>query len=192
MSAPMVRAILAGSKTQTRRVVRGSDNWHPDTVAVKFLRHHSADGLAMPLDKFERVLGSAVRCPYGVPGDRLWVRETWGLAGHMKHDPGYVEYRADCKDGGKFNSVGDAVDFWRPSIFMPRSHCRIWLEVTEVRVERVTDISEADAIAEGIPAFITSPSTIPRQQYSTLWNSINGKGSWNKNPWVWAVTFKRI
>ncbi len=150
MSAPMVRAILAGSKTQTRRALR------------------------------VQVPGKSA-CPYGMAGDRLWVRETFGHDGEPTSRQ--VAYRAD----GEVPNIR-----WIPSIFMPRDLSRISLEVTEVRVERVTDISEADAIAEGIPAFITSPSTIPRQQYSTLWNSINGKGSWDKNPWVWAVTFKRI
>lgn len=184
-SAPMVRAILAGTKTQTRRVVKPRD--------LAWMDEHQ--GLREPCN--------AERCPYGRPGQRLWVREShWWFKDEPDHSCGYyppkltredVEYRADGDDGRKA---------WRPSIHMPRWASRITLEITGVRVERLRDISEADAIAEGITRDRDGHgwqvedgrhySDDPRESYASLWETINGPGSWGANPWVWCIAFKRV
>ena len=159
-SAPMVRAILAGTKTQTRRVCKGQrelSNVHDFQID---------------------------RCPYGQLGDRLWVRETW--LRHSVNVPNDYLYRADHPDDG---TIGPAHGGWKPSIHMPRWASRITLEITDVRVERLQDISARDAWAEGITP---SPDVDPYHEYRDLWESINGPGSWDANPWVWAVSFKRI
>jgi hypothetical protein len=166
-SGPMVRAILDGRKTQTRRVVK--------------LRNDSCGDPIMPNDP-------RMPCPFGGPGDRLWVKETHGPSA------GGMVYRADggtaCPDGGK----------WRPSIFMPRWASRITLEVTGVRVERLQDISQADAMAEGVTqgvyrgltgSIVATCEDQVVEGYRELWQSINGPGSWDANPWVWVVEFKR-
>jgi len=149
--------------------------------------------------------GDSLVSPHGQPGDRLWVRETWRIAGEMAHDPGYFEYRASCR--GNINDVGDLIPRWRPSIHMPRAASRIQLEITGVRVERLNDCSEADAVAEGIrpfkdgwERFHTDPADTehtgatkdPRLAYKGLWEQINGAGAWEANPWVWVVEFRRL
>lgn len=196
-SAPMVRAILAGAKTQTRRVVKrySADciGWFDDgdgLWAQRFIDPSSGS----PYLKSWRD-----RCPHGLPGNRLWVRETWGALPHMLD--GFqresLRYRAD----GEYQNEHGTWR-WRPSIHMPRWASRITLEVTGVRVERLQDISAADAIAEGIEAEgdewrdYLMPHTqcclTPRSSYRTLWESIHGPGSWDANPWVWVIEFRRI
>ena len=177
-SAPMVRAILSGAKTQTRRVVKDKH----DVAALDF--------------------GERVRCPYGAPGDRLWVRATW-RPDFMRPSQRRAFYRADV--------VEEAVTkAWRPSIHMPRWASRITLEVTGVRVERLHDITPSDAIAEGVER---GPEPLeymagtagwkdyerpgrceanPASSFASLWRSINGAKSWAANPWVWVVEFKRV
>lgn len=206
-SAAMVKAILDGSKTQTRRAVKGNP------VDMVRLMHKVAalDGYDEPTGFYgfcpsPRVIRKHVRCPYGQPGDRLWVRETWGYTGHgvwtigdarMASGNGKAVYRAD----------GDAgVGGWFPSIHMPREFSRISLRVTDVRVERLHDISEADAKAEGVEIDEETgaywgaegggvmPGATSRYSRATLafadiWRSINGEASWVANPWVWAVSF---
>ena len=140
-----------------------------------------------------------VACPYGAPGDRLWVRETWRITGASPEDAldmfdrGDVQYRAD--DDQSY------IDKYRPSIHMPRRFSRITLEVTGVRVERLQDISEADAMAEGIveayggfalPAGEHFHASDPRQSYFSLFEAINGPGSVEANPWLWCVSFRRV
>lgn len=193
-SGEMVRAILRGNKTQTRRVMKPqpNDGWWPASYGEV---HKLVDGLPDP----DKVIGwgpcddeglEAYASKYGRPGDRLWVRETFDEGiGH-----GHVIYRATCDDTHARN-----VEKWRPSIFMPRWASRLTLEVTEVRVERVQDISEDDILAEGIqnpigdlPGFV-SP-VYYRECFERLWDSINAKRGhpWESNPWVWVVEFKRI
>jgi hypothetical protein len=196
----MVRAINEGRKTQTRRVVH-----HPPFEATD-------KGIDI-----EWAVGN-LKCPYGVPGDRLWVRETWGcpsadhpcVADGRKPRPGdRLVYRANPADdyqwGAGLPSQGSFC--WRPSIFMPRWASRILLEITDVRVQRVQEISEEDAIAEGVAgpfdvgykAYRLPGDSKPRYScavaaYAVLWDSINApRGySWESNPWVWAITFRRI
>ena len=168
-SGPMVRAILEGRKTQTRRVMK-----------------LNMDGGVY----------SEPRCPDGVPGDRLWVRETWADVRWMQepeHFPNGVSYRADCSADSLKLAEHYGVR-WKPSIHMPRWASRITLEVTEVRAQRLQDITEEDARAEGVNCavggFIT---TNPVNAFHGLWDYINGKRApWDSNPWVWAVTFRRV
>ncbi len=155
-SAPMVRAILAGSKTQTRRPVKGT--------AAEWLYEQTFDPEFVAAEENHL-------CPYGQPGDQLWVRETWMLDGSTRE---YV-YRADP-------AAERLLVHWRPSIHMPRAASRLMLVVTGVRIERLHAISEADASAEGVDS---------RESYRTLWDEINGAGAWDANPWVWVVEFKR-
>ena len=212
-SAPMVQAILAGNKTQTRRVV-------PEKLVDAYYEYDDYCNSVMPYEK-EYFLN---RCPYGAVGERLWVRETFrlwdtGMCGCGEYctcpPDGTPVYRATVNPEQEA-SVDEAYSPWRPSIFMPRAICRILLEITEVRVERLQAISEADAIAEGLVSYPhewrsmshpmpnrayepyrDSPErfSCPVQAYQALWDSINGKRqglAWADNPWVWAVSFKAV
>lgn len=174
-SAPMVRAILEGRKTQTRRIVK-----HQPLPWV---------GPDPP--------GWPPPCPYGQLGDRLWVRETWAQPTSL--DPGPTFYRADYPScvPRQFENVPPAEAVrWRPSIHMPRWASRITLDVTGVRIERLQDISEADAMAEGVVETHAhlrdlGPCMEWCYAFEDLWTRINGAGSWNANPWVWVIEFKR-
>jgi hypothetical protein len=182
---PMVRAILAGTKTQTRRA----------------LRPQPPGAWATP---------GRGACPYGVPGDRLWVRETWCQFPEDARDGNGAQtyYRAEQRGGDpeverimQRNGVR-----WKPSIHMLRAASRILLEVTGVRVERLQDISAADAAAEGCPCYVCGRIMDGKSEddchcfhrhgdskdYRDLWETINGAGSWDANPWVWAVEFRRL
>ena len=196
-NGPMVRALLDGSKTQTRR------------IAKEFASRDDLDGI---LKRFPQQNG----CPYGQPGDRLWVRETFQgplFDGDRESEyradpeafnsPEFCEYAADGGQAPEFMTMDDEwVCRWRPSIHMPRWASRILLEIVSVRVERLQDISEADAIAEGIERHVDEGVTYfgpygkgdarPEKAYQALWESINGAGSWDANPWVWVVEFKRV
>ncbi|MDD2741258.1 MAG: hypothetical protein PHV02_03235 [Rhodocyclaceae bacterium] len=185
-SAEMVRAILEGRKTQTRRAIKLRHD--ADVVVV--------DGKVWKPDRVD--YAGYVDCPRGQPGDLLWVRETW--ANFLGDD--HILYRATNDP-----SI-ELVATWKPSIHMPRWASRILLQITNVRVERLQEISEADAIAEGVELFATPAQPRPSEQclwkdyltpglsepsakrsYASLWDSINGEGSWTKNPWVWVVEF---
>lgn len=193
----MVRAILAGTKTQTRRVV----NPQP-FLNTPFRR---LVGLIAQFWDRDAVTGASCErlSPYGNVGDRLWVRETF--CDDWEQSRGIV-YRAD---GGLDGDMADAGCRWRPSIHMPRAASRITLEVTGVRVERLQDITEADAAAEGcdpaqgmlgdddIMVAIAADKlgvSFPVARYVLLWDSLNDKPgvNWGSNPWVWVVQFKRI
>lgn len=204
MSAPMVRAILAGRKTQTRRIVK-----RHKAVPLDYILNPS-----LMVDTFlawwqnpvyDRV-GFTQECPYGQPGDRLWVREAWRTYESLDSCkprniiPGAgIQYEAGgtnlSGDGGKYLFGAGRL---RPSMFMPRWVSRITLEIVSVRVERLQDISEQDALAEGVNVHSDhhgKPRTSiysPVQAYADLWESINGAGSWEANPWVWVVEFKRV
>lgn len=172
-STEMVRAILDGRKTQTRRVVKD-----------KMLQENNGD-----VDE-EFLLLTMDKCPYGKVGNVLWVRETY------RHQMGSYRYKASPNVVIKTQNMGASMvsDKWKPSIFMPKAACRIFLEITSIRVERLQDISEQDAKAEG-----TSPKEgiifkrIERydEAFERLWISINGLESWDSNPWVWVIEFKQ-
>lgn len=212
-SGPMVRAILDGRKTQTRRAVkpqpsfRQSHEWRGRTVRDCESRgwvwkdHDFGDG-----DAVHAAPGSemAALCPYGQPGDRLWVRETWAkrddcVDGGLKAKH-YLHFRASYN--GHLGSEWHYYGHWRPSIHMPRWASRITLDIVSVRVERLNDISEADAIAEGLTSeggawsvtdgYWCSRCVDPRHTYEKLWEHINGVGSWTRNPWVWVVEFQIV
>lgn len=235
-SAPMVRAILESRKSQTRRIVKAQPA--PGCIGTF--------GPGMPFIRTEG--GKNHLCPYGAPGDRLWVRETWRI-GAWNEDKGafaidycdgprrkWITDQTDY-DGERFNDLwikccdelhekgikpnedgnyiwlpGESPLRWRPSIHMPRWASRINLEITGARVERLKDISEEDAKAEGIKQ-AREPLTHlwnadypdrgcgtsgddkepgPIAAYHHLWTSINGIGSWDANPWVWVVEFKAV
>lgn len=186
MVAAEVRAILDGRKTQKRLVVKP----HPEG---------------------EWAVPGKTSCPYGRPGDRLWVRETWACSGNEDGHPITSEgtlceiekaerfYRADAigieygcltfPDGSRFSGG------WRPSIYMPRWASRITLEIVGVRVERLQEIKREDAIKEGVLNNRNDGleyGTGPEWAFRELWNSINGSGSWSANPWVWVIEFKRV
>ena len=194
-SAPMVRALLDGTKTQTRRAVKMPPSWDCIVYAdwgSGWWPYRSDDGESPNYDNNEIPLN----CPYGQPGDRVWVREA------VAEISCRLTYRADTDDGAHCQ-----VKRWTPSIHMPRIWSRILLEITGVRVERLQDISEADCWAEGIDAvdgalddmaIYELARRMNRQfedaapTYAALWESINGAGSWDANPWVWVVEFKRV
>ena len=170
-SAPMVRAILDGSKTQTRRVLKKSTEFKgPYNPA--YIEAHKKD------------TGWREICPYGKIRDRLWVRETWGI---YSADGG-TQSCTYCADYPKVH-MGQK---WTPSIYMPRWASRIDLEITDIRIELLQDISRGDAMDEGCPFQNMAKGDDPRKWYADLWESINGAGSWAANPWVWVVKFKRV
>lgn len=217
-SAPMVRAILDGRKTMTRRIVK------PQAAILTPVMAH---GFGLPIPESSNPV---IQCPYGKPGDRLWVRETFGFVGYAFDEnenrvdwipdrpatpihelkfgsayfDGYVIYAAD--GGFEWNAGDDATintcSMWKPSIHMPRAVSRITLEITGVRVERLQDISEADATAEGAAldrghCYVVSgheqwAHQTARGCFNSLWNSINGPCAFEQNPWVWVVEFKRL
>lgn len=195
MSGPMVRAILDGHKSQTRRVVadRNSEGnykasqldlaraWADGSKLKAFLTPEvSARGGFMPDEIIERLY-----CRYQV-GDRLWVREAFHrIPGNTR----FCCYRASCENGSEKNYK------FTPSIHMPRWASRLTLELTDVRVQRLQEITQADVIAEGCPENGT-PLASPEDfdWYRSLWDSLNAKRGygWNQNPWVWALTFRRV
>ena len=204
MSGEMVRAILEGRKTQTRRVVKPQPTCCSEVTSIE---HHENPKCHNWLAKINgATLGiMQIGCKYGVPGDRLWVKErhayVWGTYFPSGHKD--VIYFADCvrDDSEERDGWWIAERFisnplkWKPSIFMPRRASRITLEIVSVKVERLCDISEEDAKAEGVNGMfgksaISDPAY--RVDYRLLWEKINGAGSWEKNPWVWVVEFKRV
>jgi len=219
-SAPMVRAILDGRKTVTRREVK---------------KQAALDCLAAGFEPaFSALPGNSDLRPYGQPGDRLWVRETWGVISHdfdeqgnmidWKPDrpttairelpfgcgyySGHVIYRADgeAEWAGGNDGGGETRSAWHPSIHMPHAFSRILLEIADVRVERLQAISDKQAMAEGVRLYADhaalgdwyhvegkeTHSADPRKSFELLWSSINGPTVWDANPWVWAVEFKRV
>jgi hypothetical protein len=190
-SAQMVRALLAGTKTMTRRVVKPQppDAWAVPPVTV-FDGRWTSNGCV-----------SELRCPYGQRGDRLWVRETWcDPCGDQQ--PVYRANLADSKiaDAAQINRIARGIVAarpWRSSRYMPRWASRITLEITDVRVERLQHISEVDAWAEGV---LPPGHSVTRYEgegidlYRCLWDSLHAVigETWGHNPWVWCLTFRRI
>ena len=200
-NTPMVQAILSGQKTQTRRIVNKAPtteinhrlialdngwNWQVDQQGIVPTMH--------------REIHNPMVCPFGQIGDRLWVRETFRLydldecphadfpCGCPRNGTPLYKASHDCGDGEK----------WKPSIHMPRSACRLILEITNIRIERLNDITSEDAKAEGFD-YSTHPSAIQmgyaigaKTNFRVTWEQIYGHNEWNKNPWVWVVEFKVI
>lgn len=221
-SGPMVRAILEGRKTQTRRVLAKQPL---DVIACKGEKE-GHEWIAL-LQQQPEARGTMFRCRYGVPGDRLWVRETcafiWPGEVQVPRSECKIEYRADTGavlPGGwpEENRADPDCPRWVPAIHMPRSACRLVLEIVNVRVQRLQQISEADARAEGARYFPSIPIGTPHKYspptrwsmeelppntdhclssakyaFANFWNKLNEKRGhgWDKNPWVWAVEFKR-
>lgn len=224
-SGPMVRALLAGTKMQTRRVVKPQPRTMPDGFLPRLYwpardTHMTHDGTGRAFFQFEKrgnydgqhTASGAFYCPYGQPGDRLWVRENgWE---RPERTPKMMREGADTWEPYYYDADDlpwqDVEDFrlWgfkrRPSIHMPRWASRITLEITAVRVERLQDISEVDAKAEGLyqdtagrwttySAFEQAREHLnPVQAYRDLWEQINGPGSWDANPWVYVIQFKKV
>ena len=196
-SGPMVRAILEGRKTQTRRIVNLDRAYH-DCGRHEIMEWRNQNGFWFGLYEWNTV--ASLQCPYGNVGERLWVRETWAVVPKVSDDGPKHKAKGDGTGATwRADWNGNPSGFpWKPSIHMPRWASRITLEVTGVRVERLNDISEADAQAEGcdgnyqigyIPAYQAGPFSY---HFAQLWESINGPGSWSLNPWVWVVEFKRV
>lgn len=238
-NSEMVRAILDGRKTQTRRIMapQPADDIergifpNPEVIGWKSSRRHKHGST------------TAHFCHYGKPGDRIWVRETWGVVSHAFSDDGlmidwvpdrpataihempfgngyYSGYAIYAADGdftwGDDDGYEDGRSCWKPSIHMPRAASRILLEITDVRVERLNAISPEDAESEGLertnftgfgdePGLPSYPEPdvyfdplkkqwkeYPPEAFAGLWESIYGEGSWQANPWVWVIKFKRV
>lgn len=193
-SADMVKAILAGAKTQTRRVMKpqpDEEEW--PIPGLKFMREG-----ATTANRDVR----AVRCPYGVVGDLLYVREAFTVErvtrsgmdaiGRVKHDSDGTVTKFQIDLAEREFGIYDKENFGkrRPPMFFPKAAARIWLGLTDVRVERVQAISTADALAEGVVPHARASAT---DAFHNLWDSINAKRGygWDANPWVWVVEFKR-
>lgn len=206
-STPMVQAILEGRKTQTRRIIKSKHESGLYAVSTaKYepdCRGYYHNRSVQSLDWDEGSCGD-ILCPYGEVGDVLWVRETWCKTLDVdEFEDGYL-YKAEGSTAFQ-DSDGDIIDLvkWKPSIHMPKAACRIWLEITDIRVEGLQDISEEDAIAEGIwldTTVLPNGYTLygmphwntAKECYSVLWEEINGPKSWELNPYVWCLSFKRI
>ncbi|HBQ4092402.1 TPA: hypothetical protein L7131_001832 [Klebsiella pneumoniae] len=230
----MVRAILHGRKTQTRRIMKPQPepcprggHWWPSNVFKTML--HVEDEMQNGKGGWGGLVGDA--CPFGDVGDRIWVRETWGVVSHeldedgrirpwtpdrpatviheMPFGNGYYSGHAIYAADGDFtwgddDGYEDGRSCWKPSIHMPKAASRILLEITDVRVERLNAISEEDARAEGIidggclncgepePCECANPEPDATEAFAYLWQSIYGQESWNADPWVWVIEFKRV
>lgn len=209
-SASMVRAILAGTKTVTRRIVKPQPELNtydgpgaPRSDAPDSHRYHWPSNLAQTMVDV-RDMGSIG--PYGTKGDRLWVRETWGLLDTQPKDGperATVFYRATDETRRDLR-----YQLWRPSIFMPRWASRITLEVVSVRVERLHEITEEDARAEGVTPYVPGHGAVTASElaaepglrspmmyrfgFEQVWCDINGSESWAGNPWCWRIEFRRV
>lgn len=196
-SGPMVRAILDGSKTQTRRPIKPqpAGGWEfedPPCLGQITSKHPKKDRFGAFIKRNEPFpCYDIIPSRFGKTGDQLWVRETWAYSVHAlaaKTDSeGPFVYAADGTTQGRL------CDRWRPSIHMPRRASRIALEITAVRVQRLLDVTEADSQAEGVSADKYHGLDRPYSRaFSDLWEAINGHGSWSANPWVWVIEFNRI
>ena len=188
----MVKAIMGGRKTQTRRLIKGLPLIEPyATVEDGQLLISDENGEWYHAERFSKIL----------PGDVIWVRETWC---HVKFGLGewHYEYRADCSDPRRWSNGSFAE--WRPSIHMPREAARLFMKVNDVRAERLKDISEDDAIAEGASGgeYLTEDNEYigvyyPHEDFARIWDSTIPKADlprygWEANPWVWRIEFERM
>ncbi|MEI7340493.1 hypothetical protein WCT87_03235 [Pectobacterium brasiliense] len=204
-NAEMVRAILDGRKTQTRRIIKPQPfdrSQYRRDHQIEIISGRAENGDEIDgLYAYTKSTGGTwdAKCPFGQPGDRLWVRETSGLQVRRDALGGTGEfrvYRASNPDAIRFTTAsGKAYPIkWTPSIHMPRWASRITLEITDVRVEKLKHIPRDGIIAEGYPAerAIDGGDYDPFLWYRDLWESLYGDGSWQKNPWVWVIEFKQI
>jgi hypothetical protein len=258
-STEMIKAILEGRKSQTRRAMKYRrsedckeedfpgelqdcpDQWQPvcDIQAASFANEVIYPGAEEEGDENCYIdfisnptttgadYMACIKCPYGKPGDQLWVRETWLRGcewdGDSDMPPAQIYYKADgiaqkmeWYDENREDGIRPGGPAWKPSIHMPKAAARIWLEITDVRVERVQQISEEDAVAEGVrscqltcgwdstmykdymadasgygdPAVDYPLTSTAVHSFSTLWQKINGANSWNNNSWVWVLKFR--
>jgi len=185
-STPMVQAVLQGRKTQTRRLVKQTIEQNAyDNIPTSFgVLDKNGNWV---VDKNKDPITLADVCPYGQVGDVLWVRETWAKVptsafgknvGTVVKDGWSYQYRAGWDKSGLS---------WKPSIHMPKEACRLKLRITNIKVERLHDISNKDIEKEGAAYF---GCTTHRLNWENLWNKINGVQSWNDNPWVWVIEFE--
>lgn len=201
-NAHMVRALLDGRKTQTRRIMKVQ----PEVIPKE--DEHGKPGFWIPFNAGKTMVRNEdmyIACPFGLKGDRLWVREAFRVHSRAT-DVATLVYKASEQQSWtqqthrvpieKCNKPA-VVDKWTPSIHMPRWASRIALEITGVRVERLNSMTEQDAIAEGcsgghgsIPGYMYSAT--PHEHFHHLWESIYGADSWQANPWVWVIEFKRV
>ena len=215
-SGPMIRAILAGEKTQTRRIVKNRDRLPIGELfdLTPSLGYRASEGsiwagFISGKSQFQEYF----KCPYGQPGDSLWVREAFRIFDRF-HECDHLDACSCPKTGTPIYRAGEKCDDeykWKPSIHMPRLASRITLGITDIRVERLQQISDEDAIAEGIECVggeysccpwrnyrkgqageMNLHCSSPDRSYMTLWESINGPGSWKENPWVWVVSFRVV
>lgn len=215
-TAPMVRAILAGTKAQTRRIAKAPKGYEPaassQLLAPRLVCRESPD---VDPNEFADEPVRYISAPHGPVGRRLWVRETFALscADPEQFDDRDLKNPADWEPpvyratatGGEwehYDGKGNRTKIpppWKPAIHMPRWASRITLEVTRVRLERVQSITEDDARAEGVELETAGPvyryadgRVDARSVYADLWDTINGAGSWASNPWCWVYDFKRV
>jgi hypothetical protein len=200
-STPMVQALLDGRKTQTRRVVKpqptkeficGYDihqsfTGKPSVQLFEFYDTNTDSDTSQrwPTDD------KGIKCPYGKPGDLIWVRETWMHSDDLDEPYWYkASFEQDYSEEKRKRMVG----LWKPSIHMPKAAARIWLQIESVSVERLQDITEEDAVAEGVETLGLYPGydVSSRGKFEGLWYSINGPDAWDANPWVWVIKFKVV
>jgi hypothetical protein len=211
-STPMVQSILIDEKTQTRRTINHFGNsFHYEMLlcdwglsGIPFLVENNIWEWTLQTEVDDNVTFK-FKCPYGQMGDILWVRETFRIINHSGTASKYF-YKADACE----TDLNDKKIKWKPSIFMPKEACRIKLKIIDIRVERIQDISEKDSKSEGVllhergkhwlnyidqsykmTQFIYNLYSA-KESYKSLWTLINGRDSWNNNPWVWVIEFKRI
>ena len=199
----MVQALLAGRKTQTRRILKLKKidaskvgEIHPDGSGKGWIAWQPGNGVTAEMTKDAYPGNQGFACPYGHVGDILWVRESFKPRAFASTPLDGYDYKADHdmwlkKNGQQFvkRSGCERREFWKPSIHMPKAACRIWLEITDIRVERVQDISEEDAIAEGAQGN-GDWSYTPSDDFENIWKKINGTESWEADPFCWVISFK--
>lgn len=188
----LTRAIIEGRKTQTRRLIKEQPklDFHP-----LVMKGEGEDAGFWKLNPHEE----PIKCRYGVPGDFLWVKETWKWEGE-------TAYTDLCPIGNFLYKLDDADDIilgWKSSMFMPKRAARIYLKITDIRVQKLQQITDEDAIKEGIQEFTGGKVTkygikgwkrtlfkdTPREAFRVLWEQVNGKGSWDENPYLWVLDF---